>query len=129
MTEIVNSVGAMAGKFGLNYYGPPRHLSKDEKDFRIVCLQEELDEYIAATTKADEFDALLDLLVFTVGTMLRQGFPILPGFQRVMAANMLKQPAMVRTASKRDFELDLIKPQGWKSPVLDDLVGGGNEQP
>lgn len=128
MTEIVNSVGAMASKFGLEYLGPPRHLSAEEKSFRIVCLREELDEYIAATTKADEFDALLDLLVFTIGTMLRQGFPILPGFQRVMAANMLKAPAMVRTASKRDFELDLVKPVGWKSPVLDDLVGECNEQ-
>ncbi len=123
MTETVNTVATMARKFGLEYLGTPRHLSPEEKIFRVTCLAEEVDEYIDAKTKADEFDALLDLLVFTIGTMLRQGFPILPGFQRVMAANMMKRPALVRAASKRNFELDLVKPVGWVPPILSDLVG------
>lgn len=117
------SIRAMADKFRLTYEGLARHLSPDEKQFRLVCLTEEITEYREAKTKADEFDALLDLLVFTIGTMLRQGFPIETGFNRVMAANMLKQRAMVRTESKRDFELDLIKPPGWVSPDLSDLAG------
>lgn len=130
MPEIVRSVEAMARKFGLDYTEAPRHLSPAEKDFRLVCMREEVSEYEEARTKADEFDALLDLLVFTVGTMLRQGFPILPGFRRVMAANMMKSRAASRTASKRDFELDLIKPVGWAPPVLTDLVEGVcDEQP
>ncbi len=113
----------MHSKFGLDYLGAPRHLGMSEEQFRSVCLHEELREFDDAVTKADKFDALLDLMVFTIGTMLRMGFPVDAGFQRVMAANMQKQVAMTASASKRDFELDLVKPADWTAPDLRDLVG------
>lgn len=113
----------MHTKFGLDYLGAPRHLCMSEEQFRSMCLHEELREFDDATTKADKFDALLDLMVFTIGTMLRMGFPIDAGFTRVMQANMQKQLALTATASRRDFELDLIKPSDWIAPDLRDLVG------
>jgi len=113
----------MAKQFGLAYDGPPRHLDAEELTFRMTCLQEELDEFSDAALLADQFDALLDLMVFTIGTMLRMGLPVDEGFRRVMAANCQKQLATTSAASKRGFALDLVKPAGWTAPDLTDLTG------
>ena len=47
--------------------------SVDEKIFRTSCMREELSEYRAAKTEHDGLDALIDLLIFTYGTVERQG--------------------------------------------------------
>ena len=122
MATLFSQVEAMHAKFGIKYTGAPRALSVEERAFREVCLAEELAEYHNATTLEDQFDALLDLLVFTLGTIQRQGFPLESGFNRVMAANMQKELATTALASKRNFQIDLVKPIGWTAPDLRDLV-------
>jgi len=94
----------------------------EEKDFRITCMEEELGEYIAAETKEDELDALLDLVVFAIGTADRQGMLQVfeEGFERVMQANCRKEAGPNK--KRNSFALDLRKPQGWKAPDLSDLV-------
>jgi len=69
-----------------------------------------------------QFDALLDMNIFNLGTAERQGFPVDEGYRRVMNANMKKELAVTGDRSKRGFAIDLIKPEGWKPPVLLDLV-------
>ena len=101
--------------FGLEYNGGPRHLSTEEKRFRVCCLMEEVTEYLMADTLHKEYDAILDLLVFALGTLARQGLP-LDGIQEVIDANMKK---LLGPNEKRNgFELDLVKPQGWKAADL-----------
>lgn len=70
----------------------------------------------------EQFDALIDLSVFTYGTGDRQGFPFDVGFKRVMDKNMQKELAGTGENSKRGFARDLVKPKGWTAPVLIDLV-------
>jgi hypothetical protein len=106
----------MHKKFGLSHDGDPAHLDLTEKEFRVKAMQEELDEYKEAVGLVDEYDALLDLLVFTVGTLERHGFPLLEGFETVMRANMKKELAASAEASKRGFKRDLVKPAGWTGP-------------
>jgi predicted HAD superfamily Cof-like phosphohydrolase len=107
-----------------------RHVkwSEEEKDFRITCLQEELDEYIDAETKEDELDALLDLVVFAIGTAERQGMLEVfeEGFERVMRANCTKEAGPNK--KRGSFALDLRKPEGWHAPDLSDLVADHNQQ-
>lgn len=128
----------------------PRTLTQEEYVFRITAMMEELLEYTNAcssnfSTKEkldsimfqfknilnntefdnedleDQFDALLDLAVFTIGTADRQNFPWDEGFMRVMEANMGKE--LGSNGDKRGgFKRDLIKPDGWKAPDLSDLV-------
>lgn len=101
-------------------HGTP--FSPEEKQFRLAALQEELDEYRDATTPEDELDALVDLMVFALGTVDRQGWADVfdRAFARVMAANMAK---VVGPNQKRGgFALDLQKPEGWEAPCLKDLV-------
>jgi hypothetical protein len=115
-SRIMGLVKAMHAKFGLtSTIGVPWHLEPHEKAFRVKALQEELDEYNAATTLVDEYDALLDLIVFAVGTLDRQGLPLLEGFEKVMKANMAKEVG--QNGEKRGgFKRDLVKPKGWVGP-------------
>lgn len=71
---------------------------------------------------AEQFDSLIDLTVFAMGTAERQGFPFNEGFDRVMDANLKKRLATNSEESKRGFARDIVKPQGWTPPVLLDLV-------
>jgi predicted HAD superfamily Cof-like phosphohydrolase len=114
-SRIMGLVKAMHAKFGLANTGKPWHLEPHEKAFRVKALQEELDEYNLANTLVDEYDALLDLIVFAVGTLDRQGLPLLEGFEKVMKANMAKEVG--QNGEKRGgFKRDLVKPKGWVGP-------------
>lgn len=111
---LMQRVKDMHEKFGIKYDGPPRSLSKEEREFRITCLQEELDEYKAGGTHVDQYDALLDLIVFAIGTLYRQGFPLLEGFNAVMDANMTKHVGP--NEKRNNFSIDLVKPRDFISP-------------
>lgn len=114
-SKLMVLVKGMHKKFGLENNVGPCDLVEDEKEFRSVAMLEELNEYIAADTLVDQYDALLDLIVFAVGTMERQGFPLLAGFEKVMEANMAKE--LGQNGEKRGgFKRDLVKPAGWTAP-------------
>ena len=114
-SKVMDLVKAMHNKFGLENTSGPHDLVEDEKQFRADAMLEELNEYIAATTLVDQYDALLDLIVFAVGTLERHGFPLLAGFEKVMEANMNKE--LGQNGTKRGgFKRDLVKPAGWTAP-------------
>lgn len=106
----------MHKKFQLNNEGEPCLLSDEEKQFRCKALQEELDEYKNANSLVDQYDALLDLIVFAIGTLERQGLPLLEGFDAVMKANLNKEIGI--NAKRGNFQRDLVKPQNWVGPEV-----------
>lgn len=64
-------------KFGTPYDGEPRMLGKAELAFRLVCHDEEAQEYLDAVSEddlVDAIDALGDEIYFLAGTAHRQGF-------------------------------------------------------
>lgn len=100
-------------------------LDEDTKLFRINAMLEELSEYVNAVSKNDyegQLDALVDLVVFAIGTAVAQNFDFDEAWRRVHEANMNKIAARVKDDSKRGYRFDLVKPPGWKPPVLYDLV-------
>lgn len=110
-------VRAMHEKFELANTTGPIPLSEEEKRFRIAALREEITEYedTPAHDLVGQFDALLDLLVFGVGTLERHGFPLQSGFEAVMRANMTK--SVGQNGSKRGgFQRDLVKPVDFIGP-------------
>ena len=124
---MLKKIKDMHTQFGITF--EQVKFQSEEKAFRIVAMQEELDEYKDATTPADELDALVDLVVFALGTAERQGYLAVfeEAFNRVMQANMQKE---IGTNQKRgSFKLDLVKPEGWTGPedklqaVLDARIG------
>ena len=109
-------VQKMHEKFQLSNTKPAR-LEGEERDFRIACLQEELDEFKSSKSLVDDYDAMLDLIVFAMGTIERMGLPFARGFQVVMACNMQKE--LGPNAKRGGFKNDLVKPAGFIGPEKD----------
>lgn len=119
-STIVGLVEKMHEKFGIT--SNQVAFSKEEKEFRIAAMREEIDEYIESETKEDELDAIVDLIVFALGTLERSGMisAFEEAFKRVMEANMKKE--LGANQKRGSFQLDLKKPEGWAAPDLSDLV-------
>ena len=119
MTQLEVYIRRMHNKFGLT--GKPMELP-EEKYFRHTCLEEEVREYLEAETPEQELDALVDLVIFALGTADRHGWLNVfeEAFNRVMHKNMEKE--LGGNAKRGGFELDLVKPEGWEPADLSDLV-------
>lgn len=117
-------VGRFHRKFDLPVsYSTPRAVDKDLLEFRTKFMQEELDEFAAAKTAADQFDALLDLVYVAMGTAHMMGFPWEAGWARVQQANMAKVRASADASdSKRGSSWDVVKPEGWLAPDIAGLL-------
>lgn len=123
--EMFRNVKAFHEKFGLPYDGAPRTLDPEMQIFRISTMHEELHEYEIAVRDGDlegQFDALIDLCYFVLGTAHLQGFPFRKGWTRVHEANMRKVRATKDVPGKRNSKLDITKPKDWVPPTLTDLV-------
>ena len=96
--------------------------SSDERLFRIGAMLEELSEFTTSKTKEDELDALVDLVVFALGTAERMGYADAfdEAFKRVMDSNMSK--TLGANNKRGSFEIDLVKGPNFKAATLTDLV-------
>lgn len=145
--QLFRDIGRFHGKFGLEPSSDPGHrLPKDLLQFRIKFMIEELQEYARAvgqpiiyldesghTTMSTEdefdsekaFDGLIDLVYVALGTAFLHRFPFNKGWDRVQEANMAKERATGADDSRstRKHSADIVKPAGWKPPVLADLLG------
>lgn len=123
MSQHFEAVCQFHRKFGVPVRDTPQPLSKDEHEFRLGFMREELDEYEHAVNRGDlvkQLDALTDLLYVIYGTLALHGFPANEAFALVHHANMQKQRASSAQESAastgRGHSLDVVKPEGWESP-------------
>ena len=88
-------------------------------DFRMGCINEELNETKDAINKADPeevVDGLIDILVFTLGTLDLYGVNATKAWKEVHRANIAKNVG-IKEGRPNPFGLpDLIKPDGWEGP-------------
>lgn len=114
------SIANMHKKFGIRACDVP--FSAEEKEFRIVAMREEIQEYEDSGSLVDQLDALVDLMVFALGTVERMGYLAVfeEAFMRVQQANLQKEVG--QNQKRGNFQLDLVKPEGWKPPQLHDLI-------
>lgn len=121
--SMLAKVKGMHAQFGITSEDLPI-FSQEEKTFRIAAMLEEIEEYVDAETIDDELDALLDLIVFAIGTLERQGLlPIAEkSFNRIMVANCNKE--LGPNTKRGSFSLDLVKPKRWAAPQFRDLLEG-----
>ena len=118
--NMLDQVMMMHKKFGIT--ADDVEFTSKEKMFRINAMLEEIGEYAIAETAADQIDALCDLMVFVIGTAVRQGYDgiLMDAFSRVMEANIRKE--LGPNNKRGGFQIDLRKPEGWQAPNFDDLV-------
>ena len=88
---------------------------------RLKHLEEELLETQRAAEEGNEIeylDGLVDLVYVAIGTAYLHGYDFDKAFRRVHYANMKKE----RGTTDRHGRFDVVKPQGWVAPVLDDCI-------
>ena len=105
------------------YDGMPRLLPEKATVTRVIMMQEELNEYIEASENRDLeaiLDALIDLMVFTVGAVYLHGLSDIfeEAWYRVQNANLKKFAG----DKGRGSTCDMIKPNGWNPPMFGDLL-------
>lgn len=121
--SMLAKIKGMHTQFGITSEDLPT-FTQEEKTFRIMAMLEEVEEYACAETVDDELDAIIDLIVFAIGTLERQGlFPVAEeAFNRVMMANCNKE--LGPNTKRGSFSLDLVKPKRWLAPQFRDLLEG-----
>lgn len=121
----VKDMNEMHAKFGVHEAVSRMDANKlaEFLQFRIKCLQEELDELKAAHNGDDAVDALIDLSVFAIGTLDLFGIDAEMAWDRVYKANITKEVG-IKEARPNPLGLpDLVKPAGWTAPTHKDNIG------
>ena len=108
----LEDVRAFHDKFKQLNYDEPGFLSRRKQLERAGFMQEELDEFLAAKTLADQADALIDLVYVAKGTAVMMGLPWCRLWEDVQRANMEKVPG----TTHRGNLVDVAKPPGWRPP-------------
>lgn len=83
----------------------------------------ELKEAIAANDKVEQLDALIDILVVTIGAIHSAGFDGEGAWKEVMMTNFAKIDKDTGKVRKRE-DGKVLKPVGWKSPELEQFIKG-----
>lgn len=83
----------------------------------LKLIEEEVQELRDSRTREDDLDALIDILVVTIGAIHSIGADAAGAWQEVMASNMAKvDPATGRIRRRKDGKV--LKPDGWQPPDL-----------
>ena len=111
-------VAAMHEKYGMFDHAMqlPVEQLKPHLDFRISMLKEEVRELEESSTPEDQVDAIIDLIVFAIGTLDLFGADYYAAWDQVMDANMNKVPGVKESRPNPFGFPDLLKPEGWKPP-------------
>lgn len=97
---------------------------RNEKQYQLYLdlIAEEISELNAATSDAERFDALLDIIVVCIGAGHSMGLPMSRGWDAVMISNLRKiDPATGKVERREDGKI--LKPEGWRPPNLERLLG------
>lgn len=78
----------------------------------------ELQEAVDAKDRVEELDALIDILVVTIGAIHSMGADGIGAWDEVMRTNFAKIDAITGKVRKRE-DGKVLKPEGWTAPVLE----------
>jgi len=84
-------------------------------------IEEEFNELRSATNSLDELDALIDILVVTVGAIHSMGADGEGAWNEVMRTNFAKIDKDTGKVRKRE-DCKVLKPEGWQPPNLNPYV-------
>jgi predicted HAD superfamily Cof-like phosphohydrolase len=98
----------------------------DEKQFEMYknLIEEEFDELVTAEANKDpveQLDALIDILVVTIGAIHSMGADAEGAWKEVMRTNFAKIDKETGKVRKRE-DGKVLKPVGWEPPNLKPFV-------
>jgi predicted HAD superfamily Cof-like phosphohydrolase len=95
--------------------------NRDQYQLYCNLIQEEFSELVASSTKVDDLDALIDILVVTIGAINSLGANGEAAWQEVMQTNFAKiDPATGKVSKREDGKV--LKPKGWTPPNLEPFI-------
>ena len=83
----------------------------------LKLIKEEVEELNDSTTPVDDLDALIDILVVTIGAIHSMGADPEGAWREVMSTNFAKIDKVTGKVRKRD-DGKVLKPVGWTAPDL-----------
>jgi len=83
----------------------------------LDLIEEEVQELKDSTTPVDDLDALVDILVVTIGAIHSMGADAEGAWREVMATNFAKIDKVTGRVRKRE-DGKVLKPEGWTAPDL-----------
>ena len=98
--------------------------NKDQFNMYVKLIDEEraeLQEAIDACDSKEILDALLDIVVVTIGAMHSMGANAEGGWNEVMRTNFAKIDPVTGKVRKRE-DGKVLKPEGWTPPELDPFI-------
>ncbi len=90
----------------------------------LSLIDEEVGELVDAVTandKVEQLDALIDILVVTMGAVRAAGWDGEGAWKEVMDTNFAKIDAETGKVRKRE-DGKVLKPEGWKAPELAQFI-------
>ena len=95
----------------------------NEAQYQLYCnlISEEFNELVASKTKTDDLDALIDILVVTIGAIHSLGADAEGAWKEVMATNFAKIDHATGRVRKRE-DGKVLKPAGWTPPALEQFI-------
>ena len=95
----------------------------NEAQYQLYCnlISEEFNELVASDNKVDDLDALIDILVVTVGAIHSLGADAEGAWKEVMRTNFAKIDHETGKVRKRE-DGKVLKPLGWTPPELEQFV-------
>ena len=91
--------------------------NKDQYTLYKTLIQEEVNELADAKEPVEELDALIDILVVTVGALHSMGADADGAWKEVMRSNFDKVDPRSGRVNKRE-DGKVLKPAGWEPPRL-----------
>ena len=82
----------------------------------------ELKEALEANDRVEQLDALVDILVVTMGAIRAGGFDGVGAWNEVMRTNFAKIDTQTGKVRKRE-DGKVLKPEGWEPPQLAKFIG------
>ena len=82
---------------------------------------DELEEAIQDNDKVEQLDALIDILVVTMGAVRAAGWDGEGAWKEVMDTNFAKIDPETGKVTKRE-DGKVLKPEGWKAPQLAQFI-------
>jgi len=95
--------------------------NRDQYQLYCNLIQEEFGELVASSTKKDDLDALIDILVVTIGAIHSLGADAEGAWKEVMSTNFAKIDKQTGRVRKRE-DGKVLKPAGWTPPELEQFI-------
>jgi hypothetical protein len=98
----------------------------DQYNMYLKLIKEEFSELTVALMDADpveQLDALIDILVVTIGAIHSAGYDAEGAWKEVMRTNFAKIDKDTGKVRKRE-DGKVLKPQGWTAPELKQFIKG-----